>query len=38
MRLPNRIVLQGGTSTGRVRLNDCFVVDSPRFFNPASAV
>jgi hypothetical protein len=29
-RLPRGIVLQGGTSTGRVRTESCFVVDSPQ--------
>jgi hypothetical protein len=30
MRLPRGVVLQGGTSTGRVATNNCFVVDSPQ--------
>jgi hypothetical protein len=30
MRLPRGIVLQGGTSTGRVATNNCFIVDSPQ--------
>ena len=30
MRLPRGIILQGGTSTGRVATNNCFVVDSPQ--------
>jgi hypothetical protein len=30
MRLPRGIVLQGGTSTGRVATNNCFVVESPQ--------
>ena len=30
MRLPRGMVLQGGTSTGRVATNNCFVVDSPQ--------
>jgi hypothetical protein len=29
-RLPNGIVLSGGTSTGRVMTDNCFVVDSPQ--------
>lgn len=29
-RLPNGIVLSGGTSTGRVMTDSCFVVDSPQ--------
>jgi hypothetical protein len=30
MRLPRGIVMQGGTSTGRVSTANCFVVDSPQ--------
>jgi len=30
LRLPSGVVLQGGTSTGRVSTNNCFVVDSPQ--------
>jgi hypothetical protein len=30
LRLPAGAVLQGGTSTGRVTTNNCFVVDSPQ--------
>ena len=30
IRLANGIVFQGGTSTGRTHLNDCFVIDSPQ--------
>jgi hypothetical protein len=30
LRLPQGAVLQGGTSTGRVSTNNCFVVDSPQ--------
>ena len=30
LRLPGGAVLQGGTSTGRVTTNNCFVVDSPQ--------
>ncbi len=30
MRLPGGAVLQGGTSTGRVTTNNCFVVDTPQ--------
>lgn len=30
LRLPDGAVLQGGTSTGRVTTNNCFVVDSPQ--------
>lgn len=29
-RLPRGIVLQGGTSTGRVKTDNCFVIDSPQ--------
>jgi hypothetical protein len=30
LRLQGSIVVQGGTSTGRVRTNSCFVVDTPQ--------
>jgi len=30
LRLPAGAVLQGGTSTGRVATNNCFIVDSPQ--------
>jgi hypothetical protein len=30
LRLPSGAVLQGGTSTGRVTTDNCFVVDSPQ--------
>ena len=29
-RLPRGIVVQGGTSTGRVKTDNCFVIDSPQ--------
>jgi hypothetical protein len=29
-RLPQGVVLQGGTSTGRVKTDNCFVIDSPQ--------
>ena len=30
LRLPGGVTLQGGTSTGHVVLNNCFVIDSPQ--------
>ena len=30
LRFPNGSMLQGGTSTGRLKENTCFVVDSPQ--------
>jgi carboxypeptidase family protein/TonB-dependent receptor-like protein len=29
-RLPGRVTFQGGTSTGRIKTNNCFVMDSPQ--------
>jgi hypothetical protein len=38
VRLGRGVVLQGGTSTGRLRLNDCFVVYNPGLFGVDDSV
>jgi hypothetical protein len=37
LRLPRGVLFQGGTSTGRVLTDNCFVVDSPQQANAANA-